>query len=405
MSPLSIRRYRAERLLRADFERLRGTVIALAERRLRAADACLDRSDLDAAYSQAWHGLYAAVLEGREIDNPAGWLATVTFRRAVDEHRSRARARSAAAPFERATARALSGDRPERQAAAEPDLASALDDRIRLRRLMEGLRARLSGRELEAASLCYLQGLPRAQAAARMGVSDAAMRRLMDGRRGRPGVARKFGSLVGAIDSGDWCAEQGSLMRGFAFGILDPEGRRYQLAVSHHRECPACRSYVLSLRGLAAVLPPAPLLVRLALLASSGAGAGTGASAATGSAGAGAAGAGAGAGVAGASGGAVSATGAAGGGLLIAGAGPAATKLAVGCLLALGVGAGCVALGGPGDHARAGGRAHVRARVLHAGVLAPTAAALGAGSSALGGAVGAPARASAHAAAAPPRAS
>src|SRR5207237_620879 len=133
-------------------------------------------------------------------------------------------------------------------AAIEPDLARALDDRIRLRQLMEALRARLSARELQAASLCYLQGLPRAPAAAQLGVSEAAMRRLMDGRGGRSGVARKFGSLVGTIDSGEWCAEQGSLMRGLAFGILDPRGERYRLALSHQRECPACRSYVRSLR-------------------------------------------------------------------------------------------------------------------------------------------------------------
>ena len=338
MSPLSIRRYRAERLLRAEFERLRGTVIALAERRLRVADLRLDRVDVEAAYSQAWHGLYATVLEGGEIENPVGWLSAVTFRRAVDEHRSRMRgARGDCAPLE-----------PE-----ELDLASALDDRIRLRRLMEGLRTRLSGRELEAASLCYLQGLPRAQAAARMGVSDAAMRRLMDGRRGRPGVARKFGSLVGTIDSGEWCAEQGSLMRGLAYGILDPDGQRYKLALSHHRTCPACRSYVLSLRGLAAALPPAPLLARLVLFAGSGTGAGAGAAA--GGSGAGAVSA------AGSASGAASATGAAGGGLLVAGAGPAATKLAVGCLLALGVGAGCVALQGAVVHVRDTSRSHARA--------------------------------------------
>ena len=53
MSPLSIRRYRAERLLRADFERLRGAVIALAERRLARAGVHLDRADVDAAYAQA----------------------------------------------------------------------------------------------------------------------------------------------------------------------------------------------------------------------------------------------------------------------------------------------------------------------------------------------------------------
>ncbi len=48
-------------------------------------------------------------------------------------------------------------------------------------------------------------------------------------------------------------------MRGLAFGILDPGGERYRLARLHQRECPACRAYVLSLRGLAAVLPPLPL--------------------------------------------------------------------------------------------------------------------------------------------------
>ena len=45
-------------------------------------------------------------------------------------------------------------------------------------------------------------------------------------------------------------------MRGLAYGILDPNGERYRLALIHRSECPACRAYVVSLRGLAAVLPP-----------------------------------------------------------------------------------------------------------------------------------------------------
>ena len=82
------------------------------------------------------------------------------------------------------------------------------------------------------------------------------MRKLMEGPGpGRPGVAGKVGELVETIRGGGWCEEQGSLMRGLAFGILDPEGERYRLAMAHRRECPACRAYVLSLRGLAAVLP------------------------------------------------------------------------------------------------------------------------------------------------------
>ena len=138
----------------------------------------------------------------------------------------------------------------------EHDFAGELDDRIRLRQLFEGLRGRLSEREQQAAALCYLQGLSRSEAAARMGISEARMRKLMEGPgAGRPGVAGKVGELIEDDPRGSWCEEQGSLMRGYAFGILDPEGERYRLALAHQSECPACRAYVLSLRGLAAVLP------------------------------------------------------------------------------------------------------------------------------------------------------
>ncbi len=62
------------------------------------------------------------------------------------------------------------------------------------------MRGRLSAREREAAALCYLQGLSRSQAAARMGISEARMRKLMDGQgAGRPGVAHKVGALADTI--------------------------------------------------------------------------------------------------------------------------------------------------------------------------------------------------------------
>jgi DNA-directed RNA polymerase specialized sigma24 family protein len=92
MSPLTLRRYRAERLLREEFEGQRSSVTAAARGRLRAGGVRLDATDLEACYAQAWQGLYAAVLEGQEIANPAGWLALVTYRRALDEHRTRMRA-------------------------------------------------------------------------------------------------------------------------------------------------------------------------------------------------------------------------------------------------------------------------------------------------------------------------
>ena len=347
MSPRFLRRYRAERLLREEFERLQRRVTGQVSARLRRRGVLLDGSDLDACYAEAFQGLYTVALEGAEIADPAAWLTLVTFRRAIDEHRARVRRQQLLVPC----------------AEDRGDLADALNDRARLRQLFEGLRSRLSSHELQAASLCYLQGLGRAEAAARMGVSETRMRKLMDGRPGRPGVAAKVGSLLHTISTDAWCHEQASLMRGLAYGVLDPQGERYQLAVVHRRECPACRAYVLSLRGLAAALPPAPALVHVALGAGAlqglGAGAGTAVRA---SAGHGASSGGSIGAAPAAATGAASASGAlgvgAGGGWLLAG-GPAA-KLAAGCMLALGVGAGCLALGTSAPNARrqAAGSAH-----------------------------------------------
>ncbi len=326
MSPSTLRRYRAERLLREEFGGLREEVLRSVRGRLRSRGVRLDEGDLEACYATAWQGLYVTIAGGEEVANPAGWLTVVTFRRAIDEHRSTA------------------GRRADEQIHVEPDLAAELDNRAKLRQLFEALRSRLSARECEAATLCYLQGLTRAQAAQRMGISEARMTKLMEGRGpGNRGVAGKVGELLEAISGGGWCEQQGSLMRGFAFGILDPRGERYRLARLHQRECPACRAYVLSLRGLAAVLPPLPLPWGLGLTgphhaaAGAKAGAGTGAGTITAS---GAAGAG----------------GAAGGGWLVGGS--VGAKLAAGCVLALSV--GCVALTVAPHHAGASHRSRGR---------------------------------------------
>jgi RNA polymerase sigma factor (sigma-70 family) len=363
MSPLTVRRYRAERLLRQHFDALRSRVTASVRTRLRASGVRLDEGDLEACYALAWQGLYAAVLEGQEIANPTAWLTLVTFRRAIDEHRARSSLLRAASEIAHDQAAANPPAATAPAGAYERDFAAELDDRMRLRQLFEGLRGRLSAREREAAALCYLQGLTRAEAAARMGVSESRMRKLMEGHGGSaPGVAGKVGALVASIADGRWCEEQGSLMRAFAYGILDPGGERQQLALAHHDDCPACRAYVRELRGLAVVLPPVltpwglgvGALVRggaLGRLARAGAGHGgvgprAGARGASGG-GAGAThgtAAGAPLGSAAASlSGAASAGGAVGGSSLLAGS-AIVGKFAAGCLLALGVGAGCIAL-------------------------------------------------------------
>ena len=370
MSPYRLRRFRAERLLRQEFSRLRSGVLAAARSRLRAHGMALDESDLEACYAQAWQGLYAALLEGREIVNLTGWLSLVTFRRAVEEHRSRSRRDCLFALPDGARQRQVAAGRGssagEARAGSDADLAATVDDRHRLRQLFEALRLRLSERELQAAALCYLQGLARAEAAQAMGISERRMRRLMEGRGpGRPGVAAKVGALAETIREGAWCEEQGSLMRGLAFGILDPAGERYRFALAHSDGCPACRAYVASLRGLAALVPPVPALAHMGLaagalgeaagcLAGSGAAAGNGGGAACGASGA------APSPLSGAGGLLPASGGAAGGGWLLAGGG-AGVKLAAGCALALGVGAGCMALGGqPAGHVRP--HHHERAR-------------------------------------------
>jgi DNA-directed RNA polymerase specialized sigma24 family protein len=269
MSPSALSRYRAERLLRKGFPELRSKVLAIVRSQLHGKGITLDPADLEACYAQAWQGLYATVLGGEQVENPSAWLVVVTFRRAIDESRTAVRE-----PLGR-----------ELPIVAEPDYAASLDDRARLHQVFEALRNRLSARECEAASLCYLQGLSRAEAATRLGISEARMRKLMEGAGpGRPGVRSKMGELLDTIRSDGWCEQQSSLMRAYAFGILDPDGERHGLAVAHCRECPACRAHVASLRGLAAVLPPLPLLSRLVLAggagtttsAGSGAGEGTG---------------------------------------------------------------------------------------------------------------------------------
>jgi RNA polymerase sigma factor (sigma-70 family) len=240
MSPSPLRRYRAERLLRNEFAVLRSKVLVVVRSQLRSKGITLDPADLEVCYAQAWQGLYATILDGKEIENPTAWLVRVTFRRAIDESRAAARARNV-------TVHAAD--------AAAADIVGEIDDRARLRQVFEALRSRLSERERQAASLCYLQGLSRAHAAERMGISEARMRKLMEGAPGRPGVAAKVGQLLDTIEAGGWCEEQSSLMRAYAFGVLDPQGERHALAVAHVRQCPACRAHVASLRGLASVLP------------------------------------------------------------------------------------------------------------------------------------------------------
>jgi len=247
-------RSRPEQVVEREYEQLREPTLRALRARLAQQGIVFDAVDLDEFYNQAWHGLYEQLLSGEDVENRGGFLVVAAHRRAIEE---------------------LRRIHPERRAAGvdagesgvELDLAQRLDDRRRLLGVMEGMRDRLSDRERQAAALCYLHGYSRPEAAEAMGVAPKRMEKLMDG------VSRKLGTLTREIDEGDWCESRQSLMKAFAYGILDPDGERYALARAHLDECAACRRYVRGLRGIAAVVPPIWLpLAALGLAGAAGAG-------------------------------------------------------------------------------------------------------------------------------------
>ncbi len=86
-------RERFEQVAAQRYEGLRPEVLATVRGKLAADGLHPDPSDLDAAYNAAWHALYEQFLrDGTEVGNLGGWLATIAYRRAIDEiRRSRLR--------------------------------------------------------------------------------------------------------------------------------------------------------------------------------------------------------------------------------------------------------------------------------------------------------------------------
>ena len=199
---------------------------------LRRAGRQFDDLDLDAFYNQAWHGLYLRLAAGRGDREPRR-LPRPRRLLPRDRRDPALRSRRACDPAARRGARRRAGHRR----------ACSTTTR-KLTHFMEGMRERLTERERKAATLCYIQGYTRPQTAEVLGVSPKRMEKLMDG------VSQKIGVLVEDIRGGGWCESRSSLMKAYAFGVLDPDGERWELAVAHLRECPGCRRYVRGLRGI-----------------------------------------------------------------------------------------------------------------------------------------------------------
>lgn len=240
MSPRSARQ--AEDLIERDYARLQPSVLASLRGKLQSQGLHVDAADLEGFYNQAWHALYSQLQAGKEIQNHSGFLVTVAYRRAIEDLRSHGDDHYHA-------------EIPE-SASVEHDFSEELDDQARLRHLFAGMKERLSERERTAVALCYIHGYSRPEAATALGVSRKRIEKIMDG------ASRKLAQLTTDID-GDWCEQRRPLMTAFSLGILAKDGARYESAVDHLRDCSGCRRFVMTSRGLAAVIPPVglPLLL------------------------------------------------------------------------------------------------------------------------------------------------
>jgi DNA-directed RNA polymerase specialized sigma24 family protein len=220
--------------------------------------------DLGAAYNEAWHALYLRLAADEPIDNRKAFLVTVTYRRALSERRASRPER-------------LDGEADLEGLGVEPDIDARLDAELQLRHFIQGLRAELDERELQAATLTYLHGLSRPEAAKVIGIAPRRMEKVMDR------ASKRIAAVIDAVRPGELCEELDSPIRAFAVGLLDEEGERYAVARDHLATCPACRRKVLVLRGLGAIAPPLPGLLTGLGGAGALAGAGAGGLAAGGS--------------------------------------------------------------------------------------------------------------------------
>ena len=231
----------AEWTAQAHYRSLEKEVVGVVGRRLSARNMRLDRSDLEEAYCQAWHGVCEQIVRGVKIANLTGMLVEITWRRAVDGYREMRTGEHADVDID--------------AHGVEVDLDERLDDQEKLQRFIRRLKRRLSRQEREAVSLCLIHGYSRPEARELLGIEDEErMQKLMDRATG------KIGGIVAGIDArGCGGDEWARLLRAYALGLLGEDERDYRRAGEHIDECGSCRRYVMGLRGLAAIVPPVGL--------------------------------------------------------------------------------------------------------------------------------------------------
>jgi len=220
------------------YRSLENEVIGAVSRRLSAREMRLDRSDVEEAYCQAWHGVCEQITGGTKIASLTGMLIEITWRRAVDSYR------------EMRTGQHADIDIDTR--GVEVDLDEQLDDQAKLSRLFSRLKGRLNQQECQVVSLCWIHGYTRPEARQRLGISDEKrMQKIMDR------ATKKIGPILAGISArGCGGEEWACMLRAYALGLLGDDEPDYHRAREHIADCRSCRRYVMCLRRLAAIVPP-----------------------------------------------------------------------------------------------------------------------------------------------------
>lgn len=236
---------RFERVIAEHYESLKPEVLATVRGKLAVDSLHPDPSDLEAAYNAAWHALYEqSRRHDDEVSNLGGWLATITYRRAIDDVRgARMKYRAPVAVGEGIS-----------HLGYEHDVDGEIADRQRYHQWLMSVRLRLNAREQQAVGLCVLSEYSRRDASELMGIDIKRLDKIM------VAASKKLGGLLEAINRGNWCEDQRSLIKAYALGLHEEGGERHELAVAHVMQCQACAAYVRSLRGLTVVVPAPALL-------------------------------------------------------------------------------------------------------------------------------------------------
>lgn len=230
-------RKQAEAVANANLRTLERPVLRAVENRLRSENITLADPDLQAAYNQAWHGVYQTIAQGRQVENLTGLLIDITYKRSVDIYRQRHEA--------------MHGEADLENHAVDVDLAERLDDQRKLERLIERLKDRLNSNERNAVTLCVLHGYKRGEAAERLGIEETAFQKIMDS------ATKKIAVIVTGMQArGCGGEEWARALRAFALGLMSEEHPDHHRIARHIERCASCERYVMGLRGLAAVLPP-----------------------------------------------------------------------------------------------------------------------------------------------------